>query len=259
MFLFLAIPHVILAEDTAPQDTFIDRFTVTIDGQVNVFLQQALLAGDEVYFPLRSILNAFGAEIAWDQTTSAALILTEEKDYLLNLNLSDLTAALSNEQVFTLKMNDSRTYIPVRLLAAILNSNISWDEPTATLTALEIPGEATVFKNLPAAPAYKVIDTFTGVASWYGGKFHGRKTNCGEIFDENDLTAAHRTLPFNTFVRVTFLETNKSTIVRINDRGPHVAGRVLDLSKAAAAAIGLKAHGLGTIRAEVLEYYEENS
>lgn len=258
MFLFLLAPHAVLAEEAPAQDVFIDRFTVSVDGQANVFLQQAILSGEEVYFPMRSLLNAFGAEIAWDTSAGAALIKAEEKEYLLDLDLTNLTAKVSDEQVFKLKMNTSRTYIPVRLLQSILNYAFTWDAASASLSALKIPGTASVFRNLEEAPVYTIVDTFTGLASWYGGKFHGRKTNSGEIFDENALTAAHRTLPFNTYVRVTFLETNLSTVVRINDRGPHVKGRVMDLSKAAAAAIGLKPHGLGTIRAEVLENYEEN-
>ncbi|KJS81791.1 MAG: hypothetical protein JM58_16120 [Peptococcaceae bacterium BICA1-8] len=113
-----------------------------------------------------------------------------------------------------------------------------------------------MFKNLPEAPEYEVVETFSGVASWYGGKFHGRETTSGEIFDENGLTAAHRTLPFHTYLRVTFIETNESTIVKVNDRGPHIAGRILDLSKGAAEEIGLRSHGLGEVKIEVLNNYE---
>ena len=79
----------------------------------------------------------------------------------------------------------------------------------------------------------------TGLASYYADKFNGRKTANGEIFDENKLTAAHKTLPFGTIVKVTNLTNNKSVIVRVNDRGPFVAGRIIDLSKAAAKKINL--------------------
>ncbi|MBN1835560.1 MAG: septal ring lytic transglycosylase RlpA family protein [Spirochaetales bacterium] len=91
-----------------------------------------------------------------------------------------------------------------------------------------------------------------GLASWYGGKFQGRKTASGEVFDTNLLTAAHKTLPFGTLVRVTNLETEQSTIVRINDRGPFVAGRIIDLSRAAAAAIGMAGSGVARVRVEVV-------
>ena len=78
-----------------------------------------------------------------------------------------------------------------------------------------------------------------GVASWYGPGFHGKKTANGERFNTNDLTAAHKTLPFGTQVRVTNEQTGKSVVVRINDRGPYAHGRVIDLSKAAAQAVGI--------------------
>lgn len=82
-----------------------------------------------------------------------------------------------------------------------------------------------------------------GVASWYGPGFHGRKTANGERFDMNALTAAHRTLPLGTQVRVTNTHTGQSVVVRINDRGPYVGQRVIDLSKASAQAIGIAGVG----------------
>ncbi|MGO4526708.1 septal ring lytic transglycosylase RlpA family protein [Microvirga sp. 2MCAF35] len=89
----------------------------------------------------------------------------------------------------------------------------------------------------PAGSSGKVIQS--GRASWYGPGFHGRRTASGETFNTNDLTAAHRTLPFGTKVRVVNKKTGKSVVVRINDRGPYAHGRVIDLSKASAQAIGL--------------------
>ena len=74
----------------------------------------------------------------------------------------------------------------------------------------------------------------TGVASWYGGKFHGRKTASGEKYNQNKMTAAHKTLSFGTKVRVKNLENGKSAVVQVNDRGPFKKGRVIDLSRAAA-------------------------
>ena len=84
-----------------------------------------------------------------------------------------------------------------------------------------------------------------GVASWYGPGFHGRRTASGETFNINALTAAHRSLPFGTRVRVTNERTGRSVVVRINDRGPFAHGRVIDLSKASAQAVGLS--GVGSV------------
>ncbi|MGL4397146.1 MAG: septal ring lytic transglycosylase RlpA family protein, partial [Hyphomicrobium sp.] len=79
----------------------------------------------------------------------------------------------------------------------------------------------------------------SGMASWYGGKFHGRKTANGERYNQWSMTAAHKTLPFGTRVRVTNARTGNSVVVRINDRGPFIKGRIIDLSKAAANQLGI--------------------
>lgn len=89
----------------------------------------------------------------------------------------------------------------------------------------------------PQKTSGKVVQN--GRASWYGPGFHGRKTASGETFNTHALTAAHRTLPFGTKVRVVNKRTGKSVVVRINDRGPYAHGRVIDLSRASAQAIGL--------------------
>jgi rare lipoprotein A len=91
-----------------------------------------------------------------------------------------------------------------------------------------------------------------GIASWYGIPYHGRAAADGEIYDMETLVAAHRTMPFNTWVRVTNLANNKSVNVRIIDRGPFVAGRIVDLSKAAARDIDLLGPGVGQVRLEVI-------
>lgn len=94
----------------------------------------------------------------------------------------------------------------------------------------------------PPAPEAQV-----GVASWYGPKFHGRRTASGEIFDMHELTAAHRTLPLGTWVQVTHLESGRSIQVRVNDRGPFVDGRIIDLSYAAARALGIVKEGVAWV------------
>ena len=92
----------------------------------------------------------------------------------------------------------------------------------------------------------------TGYASWYGGKFQGRKTANGEIFDTNQLTAAHKTLPFGTLVKVTNMGNGLAVTVRINDRGPFVEGRIIDLSRAAADLIGMMGSGVAYVSVEVV-------
>jgi rare lipoprotein A len=92
-----------------------------------------------------------------------------------------------------------------------------------------------------------------GVASYYADEFNGRKTASGEVYDMNDLTAAHRTLPFGTKVKVTNIDTGKSVVVRINDRGPFKEDRVIDLSLGAAKQLGLIVLGTGRVILQILE------
>lgn len=92
----------------------------------------------------------------------------------------------------------------------------------------------------------------TGVASWYGREFHGRPTSSREVYDMNDMTAAHRTLPFGTYLMVTNLDNGRSAVVRVNDRGPFVRGRIIDLSYAAASVLGIVGPGTARVRLEAL-------
>ena len=101
--------------------------------------------------------------------------------------------------------------------------------------------------HLPSASAAD------GVASFYGKRFHGRRTASGQRFDQHALTAAHRTLRFGTRVRVTNLRTRRSVVVTINDRGPYVKGRIIDLSRAAATRLGIIDTGVARVRLEVLD------
>ncbi|HEX5228004.1 MAG TPA: septal ring lytic transglycosylase RlpA family protein [Bryobacteraceae bacterium] len=107
----------------------------------------------------------------------------------------------------------------------------------------------------PAAPHAapgEIVNGETGLASWYGHPYHGRPAADGEIYDMEQLTAAHRTLPFGTWVRVVNLTNNKTVDVRITDRGPFVENRIIDLSHAAAQAIELIGAGVGPVRLDIL-------
>ena len=129
----------------------------------------------------------------------------------------------------------------------------------APLAANDLPGPTPIDFEPPSrnndstVDGYRVASSSTGHASWYGPGFSGRPTASGERFNPSDMTAAHRTLPFGTRVRVTFLPTGRSVIVRINDRGPFIRGRSIDLSAGAARKIGLHSAGVGQVRMEVLE------
>jgi len=92
----------------------------------------------------------------------------------------------------------------------------------------------------------------TGIASWYGTKFHGRRTANGEIYDMNSLTAAHRTLPMPSYVRVTNLENGRSIVLRVNDRGPFAHSRVIDVSRRASQLLGFQRKGTAKVRVQIL-------
>lgn len=107
----------------------------------------------------------------------------------------------------------------------------------------------------PRARAYvaKVKTRTRMIASWYGEEFQGMQTSSGELFDANKMTAAHRTLPLGSRVKLTAVSTGKSVIVRINDRGPWVKGRDFDISEAAAIALGIHDKGIAVIEATLAE------
>ncbi len=119
------------------------------------------------------------------------------------------------------------------------------------LTALSAPSGGTptriTFQPIP-------VNTQVGVASWYGPGFQGRPTASGPPFDMNAMTCAHRHLPLGTRIKVTDLRNCRSLILRVNDRGPYVAGRVLDVSRAAAKYLGFLGAGLAPVRIEIVSY-----
>ena len=129
---------------------------------------------------------------------------------------------------------------------------------------LALLGTALALTALPAAPEIPTALAFDkavllgfnavqeGLVSWYGAAFHDRPTASGERFDSDGYTMAHPTLPFGTEVRVTNLRNGRSVVVRVNDRGPHVGKRIADLSRAAAAQIGMLRRGVVRARIEVV-------
>jgi rare lipoprotein A len=139
--------------------------------------------------------------------------------------------------------------------------DLSSDKPAVPARRSETPPAA----NVPSPPEIKEappvatipepsqpILTETGLASWYGARHHGKRTASGEVFNQNQFTAAHPTLPWGTRVKVINLDNGKSVDVRINDRGPFKQGRIIDVSRAAARALGIVQRGIATVRIEWL-------
>lgn len=129
-----------------------------------------------------------------------------------------------------------------------MNSMLSYKTDSKNQEDGDVLGQLT-------ALASNTVNKFkqTGIASWYGRKFHGKPTASGEIFDMNEMTAAHRSLPLNCYVKVTNKDNGQSVVVKINDRGPFHGNRVLDLSYGAAKAIGITAKGTGNVTIERID------
>ena len=107
-------------------------------------------------------------------------------------------------------------------------------------------------------PVHAKSKILYGYSSWYGDKFHGRKTASGEIYNMHKLTAAHRTLPFGTYLKVTNISNKKQVIVKVNDRGPFKANRIIDVSREAAKRLGFINQGLARVKIEILDHYNES-
>jgi rare lipoprotein A len=150
-----------------------------------------------------------------------------------------------------------RTFTTGLVMAALVGSTAIAQTPPSTPKADAPPPAATPAAPAPAAPAAPAPaagtgDAMEGLAAYYSNRLNGRKTASGQIFDQNALTGAHPTLPFGTKVKVTNTKNDRSVVVRINDRGPTQAGRVIDLSRAAAGKLGMLRAGLVPVKLEIV-------
>jgi competence ComEA-like helix-hairpin-helix protein len=278
----------------------------SIKVMVNNEPSTAVVEEGHTLVPMRTVLEALGADVQWNPDTNTAIGVREGIE--LKLPIGSIHPTINGKSVFAgvpIQLIEGMTYIPLHLITQIFDEDLLWDDNTQTIV---IPGQEKVEHDEPVKEEpvivevngasseelqkIKVVDekiaqsiieyrnangcfisidqlkkvpgidekTFTGIkdsisivydqkgtASWYGAKFHGRKTSSGEVFDMHKNTAAHRTLPLGSEVEVTFLKTGKSVCVRINDRGPHIANRIIDLSKNAADCLGLTPYGCGEV------------
>ena len=144
--------------------------------------------------------------------------------------------------------------LPSEQISAVKRADPSIESLVDPLTAIAEP-EPVAIPTPPDPPkpvVPLVISTHSGEASWYGPGFYGNRTASGEVFRPGTMTAAHRTLPFGTRVRVTNLWNGRKAVVRINDRGPFAGDRVIDLAHGAASELGLTSSGIAQVRLEVL-------
>jgi rare lipoprotein A len=174
------------------------------------------------------------------------------------------SAALPIIRRSSLPLSPCRALLYAALLALVLSAaGCSGRKQTAR----NVPPAPSLPENPPAAtpgtkkpsaaihvdPHSPVLWTQVGYASWYGPNYHNKKAANGEIYNQNEMTAAHNTLPLNSIVRVVNLKSNQSTVVRITDRGPFVGDRIIDLSAAAAKAVNVYLPGTARVRLDVLQ------
>ncbi len=158
-----------------------------------------------------------------------------------------------------------RVFITAGLAAALLALALAGCSSTPSSTARNPDdgrgsyrvGKPYVIDGKTYYPAEDMSYSETGIASWYGPGFHGRNTANGEVYDQEQISAAHKTLPLPSIVRVTNLDNGKSVVARVNDRGPFVSGRIIDMSKGGAHELGLDISGTAHVRVEILRRESE--
>jgi len=207
-----------------------------------------------------STRNANPDDAVWRATTVAAQLNQLHRD---NID-AEAIAVRWNESCncYSIQVNDQElVQVNDNTILPDTTQNLTEDARQATNRLRRLMGNAPPIREIEGKPKPQTIAQVAlgpvrfqvkGIASWYGPGFHGNRSASGERFNQNALTAAHRSLPFGTNVRVTNLNNGRSVIVRINDRGPYTRGRVIDLSAAAARVLGLIRTGVAPVRIEVL-------
>ncbi len=209
-----------------------------------------------------SKVNKVQNDPAWQAAVVAAKI---NQLSLSNLDASKISVSWKPEcKCYSITANNEEiVQINQKTVLADTTRNLGKDALQATNRLRRLIGNAAPLRAIAGTPpaARKVTQVVagpvrvrlsSGLASWYGPGFHGNRSASGEIYNQNAMTAAHRSLPFGTYVQVTNMDNGRSVVVRINDRGPFVGGRVIDLSAAAARALGVTQTGVAPVRLDVL-------
>lgn len=243
----VAIPFWALAADTAP-----------------VANNQAIAQVDETgdYYSVRDTMTQLGIKVGWEKIKTEKIILSS------STHSYEVVVDRANKQVMTsvgsfhYELVDNKIQLPAKFFSIILN-NVDFYESNGFLNGQVSDGSRVaaivhlpdyVQETKPVAQPQAQSATFfeSGIATWYGSGLHGHYTASGEVFNMYDYTAAHKTLPFGTRVRVTNQNNGQAVIVRITDRGPFAPGRVIDLSMQAAADINMVSSGIAPVSIEIL-------
>jgi rare lipoprotein A len=257
-----------LGSEASSADTNSDRTASDASSETEVKVGSTQQGSDAVETPV-AYYAAEPTDSASEQSANAAvgrasaMAAQMNQLYLNNINAEAITVRWNGDrQRYIIQVNgeDLIEMTPDIILPDSTNDPAQ-DALQATNRLRRLLGNAPPLRDIagrprPAAPAQAVLGAirsqFTGMASWYGPGFHGNRSASGEVFNQHALTAAHRNLPFGTQVRVTNLSTGQSVVVRITDRGPHIRGRIIDLSAGAARVIGVINSGVAPVRLDVL-------
>jgi hypothetical protein len=226
-----------------------NNIRVLINGNETTFDYPPIINNGRALVPIRSFFESLGAGVSWDAESNTVLGIKD--DVKVSITIGSSTAIVNGMEAplqIPARLINGVTYIPLRFVGEALGNKIGWEPIKGEITIETDTGDAAK-SVLAVNPTYFQ----TGLASWYGSELAGRPTSSGEIFNPSDFTAAHRELPFGTYAKVTLLKTGKSILVRINDRGPYKNNRIIDLSQAAADAIGLTGYGVEKILLEIFE------
>ncbi|HHT47275.1 MAG TPA: septal ring lytic transglycosylase RlpA family protein [Firmicutes bacterium] len=215
----------------------------------------AVIVDGRVYIPLRFAAESLGGRVSWDADNGRVIIQTYKRVY------ESRGEPRNNSEGTYIEKIDINTADAKRLEGI---DGVSPEIAEEILAYRNAHGFYSSFEEISSLPSindalYKklresvfIIYKEKGQGCYYGDEFHGSRTSSGEVYDRNLYTAAHRTLPFGTKVKVSFPKTGRSVWVRINDRGPHVSGRIIDISRSAANAIGLTPYGIGQLELEAI-------
>lgn len=226
-----------------------------------------IVVSDTAYLPVRDVLLSYGIQVEWVNNEAYSKLVLKDGvgTYQVKVDLKNKRANCGKAE-FNIKEKDGRICLPAQFYSLIIgNAQVSWSDSDKVLTVVpkDVNGTFTV-QNVSAyveEPKAEVLnnvnDTFefyeNGQATWYGAALHGNLTASGEPFNMYDNTAAHKTLPFGTRVKVTNMQNGKSVVVRITDRGPFAPGRVIDLSMAAAQQIDMISSGVVPAKLEIVK------
>ena len=223
-------------------------------------------SGDLTYYPLRSVLEQTGVTVKWvgNETRTKLVLEAGGQSHQLIVQADNQTLT-SGDQTFGYQNINGSLMVPLHFFMDVLDqASVSTNRTTGALAITPVNQDGKVgLRHLeayvaepkpqaPAAPAETYTYYQSGQATWYGAALHGHYTASGEPFNMYDLTAAHKTLPFGTRVKVTNLNNGLSVVVRITDRGPFAPGRVIDLSMAAAQQLNMISSGVAAVNLEIV-------